>query len=190
MNQYEPTFFLAIQLQDHETIERLIDKVDVNSRNGNALSVSAYNGDYETVKMLLAAGANADADKSRALLQAAQKGHTMLVEMLLAYGAKNIDGAIIAAAKKKQQGPVWHLLNNTMPDSEFNFIRTNPLLMETINEIFNCVDMDYRETLLEMMFNREFHAIEEITRTDIIERLKALEPNKEKRQVLTMKIRW
>lgn len=190
MNQYEPTFFLAIQLQDHETIERLIDKVDVNSRNGNALSVSAYNGDYETVKMLLAAGANADADKSRALLQAASMGHTMLIDLLLNYGAKNIDGAIKVAAKKKQQGPLWHLLNHTRADSEYSLITTNGLLMETINEALNCVDIEYKETLMAMIFNGEVHAIEELTRTDILERLRNLEPNKIKKQALTMKMKW
>ena len=190
MSHYDDKFFLAIQLQDHEIIERLIDKVDVNSRNGNALSVSANQGDYETVKMLLQAGANADADKSKALILAAQQGDTEMVKLLVAYGAKNIDGAIRAAAKKEKKQSIMELLRHTNARNEFRRISENILLMIIINEIFESMEKDYKKALMRLMAENEISLIEELTKSDILEKLRVLEPKIEKKNNLVLKMKW
>ena len=174
MSNYEDKFLLAVQLQDHETIERLIDKdVDVNTRNGNALTVAANQGDYKTVSMLLNAGAEANLDKSKALILAAQNGHTELVELLMDYGAENVDGALKAAAKKKAKESVWLLLNRTSLDNKFNRISRNERLMETIKEILISSDGSYTEALMFLITDDDIESIEEITKTDLLDRLRA-----------------
>lgn len=174
MSHYDDKFFLAVQLQEHETIERLIDKVDVNARNGNALTVAANKGDYETVKFLLMSGA--DVDKSKALLIAAQSNNMAIVELLLSYGATNIDFSIKAAAKKKSKEILWTLINNTTNNSQYHRLSKNVRLMETINQIFNCQDLGYQDALMQLITDDDIDAIEEITETDLLERLQALKP--------------
>lgn len=103
MSQQENSFCIAVQLKEHEPIAEYIKKgVDVNCRNGVALTTAANQGDYLTVQMLLKAGAEVNFDKTKALRLAAQNGHKDIVELLMDYGAENIDAAIKAATKKIQ----------------------------------------------------------------------------------------
>ncbi|MCD0496767.1 ankyrin repeat domain-containing protein [Achromobacter sp. MY14] len=174
MNHYEDKFFLAVATQDHETIERLIDKdVDVNARNGNALSVASNQGDYLTVQMLLQAGAEATADKSKALRMAAQAGHKEVVELLIDYGADNFDAAIKAAAKKKKALALSALIFKAHADeqSQFKEISRNQNLSQTIQSILNENNDVDLETLLSLMTADDIDAIEEITPTDLKERI-------------------
>lgn len=174
MNHYEDKFFLAVATQDHETIERLIDKdVDVNARNGNALSVASNQGDYLTVQMLLKAGAEATADKSKALRMAAQAGHKEVVELLIDYGADNFDAAIKAAAKKKKALALSALIFKAHADeqSQFKEISRNQNLSQTIQSILNENNDVDLETLLSLMTADDIDAIEEITPTDLKERI-------------------
>ncbi len=174
MNHYEDKFFLAVATQDHPTIERLIDKeVDVNARNGNALSVASNQGDYLTVQMLLKAGAEATADKSKALRMAAQAGHKEVVELLIDYGADNFDAAIKAAAKKKKAIALSALIFKAHTDeqSQFKEISRNQNLSQTIQSILNENNENDLETLLSLIMTDDIDAIEEITPTDLKERI-------------------
>lgn len=176
MNHYEDKFLLAVQLQDHDTIERLIGKeVDVNARNGNALTVAANQGDYKTVQMLLKAGAEVNADKTKALRMAAQAGHHEIVELLADYGAENFDAAIKAAAKKKQKQALFVLMQNAYFDeqSKYNRLSRNKNLVEIIKQVLigtNTIDFD---NLMSFILDDDIEAIEELTPTDLLQRVNA-----------------
>lgn len=173
---YEDKFLLAVQLQDHEIIERLIAKeVDVNARNGNALTVASNKGDYETVKMLLQAGANVNADKTKALKMAAQNGHTDVVELLIEYDAENFDAAIKAAAKKKKKDTLAVLMTKAYLDDESQYreLSRNRNLMNTVHEILNSSNNIYLDHLLAVISDDDINAIEELTATDLLERVAA-----------------
>lgn len=174
MNHYEDKFFLAIGIQDHETIERLIEKdVDVNARNGHALSVASHQGDYMTVQMLLKAGAEPTADKSKALKMAAQAGHKDVVELLIDYGAENFDAAIKAAAKKKKALALSALMFKAHADeqSQFKEISRNQNLKKVIQSILNESNDTDLENLLSLITADDIDAIEEMTPTDLKERI-------------------
>lgn len=137
---YENNFFLAVQLKDHETIERLIGKeVDVNARNGIALSTAANQGDYETVKMLLEAGAEVNHDKTKALRWAAMAGHKDIVELLMDYGATNHDLAIKAAAAKKRKQALMALFQRCDEDEQSRFakIKKDKALLKALLFLLN-----------------------------------------------------
>ena len=176
MSHYEDKFFLAIGIQDHETIERLIEKdVDVNARNGHALSVASHQGDYITVQMLLKAGAQPTADKSKALKMAAQAGHKDVVVLLIDYGAENFDAAIKAAAKKKKALALSALMFKAHADeqSQFKEISRNQNLKKVIQGILEDTNNIDFENLMSLILSDDIDAIEEITPTDIKERIKS-----------------
>lgn len=148
---YEDKFFLAVQLKDHETIERLIGKeVDVNARNGIALSTAANKGDYETVKMLLEAGAEVNHDKTKALKWAATAGHKDIVELLMDYGATNHDSAIKAAAAKKRKQAMMAIFQRCDEDRESKFakIKKNKALLKAAVALFSSNNTKAENTLL------------------------------------------
>lgn len=170
---HEDKFFLAVQLQDHETIERLIDKeVDVNARNGNALTTAANQGDYITVQMLLKAGAEVNADKTKALRMAAQNGHHAIVELLAQYGAENFDAAIKAAAKKKRKHALLNLLSHADQDkdSQYAKIARNKSLLGTVRQILESNNELDIESLMSFITEDDIDAIEELTPTDLMQR--------------------
>lgn len=172
---YEDKFLLAVQLQDYKLIEKLINKVDVNARNGNALTVASNQGDYKTVQMLLKSGAEVNADKSKALKMAAQAGHYDVVELLADYGAENFDAAIKAAAKKKQKKTLSALIENAYFDDESKYskLSRNKNLVEVIKKILNSSDKLDFESLMSFILDDDIDAIEELTPTDILERVNA-----------------
>ena len=171
---YEDKFFLAVQLQDHPTIERLIGKeVDVNARNGNALTTAANQGDYLTVQMLLKAGAEVNADKTKALRMAAQNGHHEIVELLAQYGAENFDAAIKAAAKAKRKQALFILLSHAEQDdnSRYQKIARNKSLLSGVKQILeNNNELDI-ESLMSLIIDDDLDAIEELTPTDLMQRV-------------------
>jgi ankyrin repeat protein len=173
---YEDKFFLAVQLQDHPTIERLIDKeVDVNARNGNALTTAAIQGDYLTVQMLLKAGAEVNADKTKALRMAAQNGHHAIVELLAQYGAENFDAAIKAAANKKKRAALAVLLSHADQDNESQYraIARNRNLLNIVQTILNGSNEHDFESLMAFILDDDIDAIEELTPTDLLQRVSA-----------------
>jgi hypothetical protein len=173
---YEDKFLLAVQLQDHPTIERLIDKeVDVNARNGNALTTAAIQGDYLTVQMLLKAGAEVNADKTKALRMAAQNGHHEIVELLAQYGAENFDAAIKAAAKKKKRAALAVLLSHADQDNESQYraIARNRNLLNIVQIILNGSNEHDFESLMAFILDDDIDAIEELTPTDLLQRVSA-----------------
>ncbi|HHK5835682.1 TPA: ankyrin repeat domain-containing protein, partial [Serratia marcescens] len=165
MNRQENLFVMAVQLKDHEPIAEFIKKgVDVNCRNGVALTTAANQGDYMTVQMLLKAGAEVNFDKTKALKLAAQNGHTDIVELLMDYGAENIDAAIKAATKKKQKEALWLLFTkNNDEQSKFKRLAKNKRAIETIKEILNwdCLTGGtYMDALAFLILEDDIHTIE------------------------------
>lgn len=190
MSQQENSFCIAVQLKEHEPIAEYIKKgVDVNCRNGVALTTAANQGDYLTVQMLLKAGAEVNFDKTKALRLAAQNGHKDIVELLMDYGAENIDAAIKAATKKNQKEALWALLNkNDDEKSKFKRLAKNKRAMATIKEILNwdfLTGGTYMDALAFFILEDDIHAIEEITETDLLERLQALALKRNFNQVST-----
>lgn len=169
MSNYDDKFILAIQLQDHKIIKSLIEKIDVNLRNGSALNIASNLGDYVTVQILVEAGI--EIDKTKALTLASQRGHTKIVDLLIKSGATKIDEALKSAAKKNSKNTFWLLLNNTRVESQFYRLSQKTKLMETIKEILVCSDESYSSALMSLITDDDIEAIEEITKTDLLERL-------------------
>ncbi len=155
---YENKFFLAVQLKDHETIERLIGKeVDVNARNGIALSTAANQGDYETVRMLLEAGAEVNHEKTKALQMAAASGQHDIVELLMDYGAVNHDLAIKAAAKKKRKQAMMALIQRCDEDRESKFakIKKNKSLLKAAVALFSSNNQKIEDVLFALIADED-----------------------------------
>lgn len=109
----EQQFIHAINLNDFETVEKIIEEgFDINTSQGHALRIAAANGYSQIVQLLLDHDASVIERDCIALKEAAKRGHLVVVKILIQHGAKVSRGknSVFDWAEKNEQPRILQYL--------------------------------------------------------------------------------